>query len=117
MRTPLTLALLLAAPPAAAAQAPRAVTADDYARAERFLAPHTSRLVSGIAGPPTWLPDGRAWYRVSTAGGSRFVMVNPARRTRAPAFDHARLARALSAATGRPVEGTDLPFQSFELSR
>jgi dipeptidyl aminopeptidase/acylaminoacyl peptidase len=49
-------------------------------------------------------------------GGAQFLMVDPARRTRAPAFDHARLAQGLSAATGRTVDGADLPFQTFALS-
>src|SRR5436309_15756684 len=86
-------------PSAAPAQA-RALTAEDYARAERALGPATGRLVSGIAGRPTWLPDGRAWYRVSTATGWHFVVVDPRRPTRAAAFDHARLAEAVSAVVG-----------------
>jgi dipeptidyl aminopeptidase/acylaminoacyl peptidase len=92
------------------------VTAADYGRAERFLGPGVTPLVSGIAGRPTWLPDGRFWYRVSVVGGGEFIMVNPARRTRAPAFDHARLAEGLGVALGRTLEATDLPFQTFDLS-
>src|SRR2546422_5679736 len=87
-------------PSAALPQARRALTADDYARAERALGPATGRLVSGIPGRPIWLPDGRAAYRVSTPTGGQFVMVDPRRRTRAAAFDHARLAEAVSAAVG-----------------
>src|SRR5438874_3591675 len=75
-------------------QARPALTAADYARAERFLGPSVGRLVSGIPGRPIWLADGRAAYRVSTPTGGQFVMVNPGRRTRSPAFDHARLAEA-----------------------
>ncbi len=116
MRTYLAIALLLAAPAATSAQVPRALTAEDYARAERFLGSNTFSLVSGIPDRPTWLADGRAWYRVSTADGAAFVMVDPARRTRAPAFDHARLARALSAAMDREIAAGQLPFRSFELS-
>ena len=116
MRTYLISALLLGAPVAASAQAPRALTAEDYAHAEQFLGTATTRLVSGIPDRPTWLADGRAWYRVSTADGSEFVMVDPGRRTRASAFDHARLAVALSAAMDRPVDPHQLPFRSFELS-
>jgi dipeptidyl aminopeptidase/acylaminoacyl peptidase len=116
MRTQLTVALLLAAPLAAPAQTPREVTAEDYARAELFLRASTDSLVSGIPGRPTWLPNGRLWYRVPTTDGARFIMVDPARQSRAPAFDHARLAEALSAATGRSIEGSDLPFRTFDLS-
>ncbi len=103
-------------PSAALTQARRAVTADDYARAERALGPTVGRLVSGIPGRPIWLPDGRAAYRVSTPTGGQFVVVDPRRRTRAAAFDHARLAEAVSAAVGRRVTADSLPFSSFDLS-
>lgn len=101
----------------AATPAPYQFTIEDYARAERFLGANASPLVSGMAGRPTWLADGRAWYRVSTSGGGgSFVMVDPVRRTRGPAFDHARLAAALTTATGSRVEADRLPFQVFDLA-
>ncbi len=116
MRTHIIATCLLAVPLAATAQAPQALTAEDYARAEQSLGNNTSGLVSGIPGRPTWLPDGRAWYRVSAAGGSQFILVDPDRRTRAPAFDHERLAAALTDAMGRDIEPGRLPFWSFELA-
>src|SRR5258705_2924121 len=78
-------------PSAALPQARRALASEDYARAERALGPATGRLVSGITGPPCWLADGRVWYRVSTATWWQFVMVDPGRRQRAAAVDHARI--------------------------
>ena len=114
---PITLAVLLAAAPLSlAAQAPRVMTADDYARAERFLGASTNPLVSGLAGRPTWLADGRFWYRATVANGSAFFLVDPVKRTRVPVFDPARLGAALASASGSPVDGTRLPFQTFELS-
>jgi dipeptidyl aminopeptidase/acylaminoacyl peptidase len=115
MRLPV-LALLVCATPLAAQQ-PLQLTAQDYARAERFLGANTAPLVSGIAGPPRWLDNGRFWYRVTTTGGAEFIMVDPGRRTRAAAFDHTRLASALAAAAGGRVEAAQLPFQTFELSK
>src|SRR2546425_1323881 len=103
-------------PSAALPQARRALTADDYARAERALGPATGRLVSGIPGRPFWLADGRASYRVSTATGWQFVLVDPRRRTRTAAFDHTRLAEGVSAVVGRRVGSDSLPFVSFDLS-
>jgi len=108
--------LLVAAPLAGAAQTGDTLTAEDYARAERFLARYTEPLVRGVPGPTTWLPDGRAWYRVSTAEGAEFVIVDPEAGTRAPAFDHDRLARALGEASGRELDGDDLPFRALDLS-
>jgi dipeptidyl-peptidase 4 len=116
MRLFLTLLLFVSAAPLAAQQ-PVQLTADDYARAERFLSTATTPLVSGQAGQPNWLEDGRFWYRVSTADGAEFVMVDPARRTRTSAFDHARLATALGTVTGGQVDAARLPFTTFDLSR
>jgi dipeptidyl-peptidase 4 len=110
------LALLIAATPLAAQQ-PRQLTAEDYARAEQFLGATASQLVSGLAGQPTWLEDGRFWYRATTAGGAEFVMVDPARGMRAAAFDHTRLAAALAAATGGEVDPARLPLQGLEYTR
>jgi dipeptidyl aminopeptidase/acylaminoacyl peptidase len=96
---------------------PRALTAEDYARAERFLGEATTPLVTGTVAAPQWLGDGRLWYRTTTVEGPRFVMVHPARRTREPAFDHQRLATALTAATGATVLPNRLPFQTFTFSK
>ncbi len=107
--------LLLAIP--LTAQETRQLTAEDYARAERFLGANTAPLVTGFGVRPTWLADGRFWYRATVPEGSAFIMVDPARGSRQAAFDQARLAAALAAASGGAVEGNRLPFQSFELSR
>jgi dipeptidyl aminopeptidase/acylaminoacyl peptidase len=110
----LAVASTLASP--AQAQAPPALTAPDYARAERAMLYNTQPLVDHSLGPLTWLPDGRFWYRTTTAQGSEFVVVDPARKTRAAAFDQGKLAAALSTASGRPVEAARLPFRSFTYS-
>jgi hypothetical protein len=115
----LIYALSLAVPfaPAVGQTPPRALSAEDYARAERFLGEATTPLVTGTVAAPQWLGDGRLWYRTTTAEGPRFVMVHPARRTREPAFDHQRLATALTAATGATVLANRLPFQTFTFSK
>ena len=115
MRNPIIAFAILAAPLAAAAQTPPVVTADDYARAEQVLGTTTRQMVSGIPGRPTWLADGRAWYRVNGADGARFILVDPDRRTRGDAFDHARLGRALSDATGSSISGDSLPVMAIDL--
>ncbi len=100
-----------------AAPKPYQFTIEDYARAERFLGQTTNPLVSGTAGRPTWLDDGRFWYRATTpGGGSAFYIVNPVRKSRTPAFDQAKLAAALGSAAGRTIDADRLPFQSFDLA-
>jgi dipeptidyl-peptidase-4 len=108
----LLLALLIASPVLAQT---RTLTADDYARAERWLGANTNPLVHGTAGRPMWLADGRFAYRATTVAGSSFWLVDPAKKTKVPAFDHAKLATAITAA-GTRVDGDHLPFQTFEFS-
>jgi hypothetical protein len=92
------------------------LTAADYARAEKWMGYNTNPLVyrSGIR--PTWQADDRFWYRLITAEGSEFVMFDPASGTRTPAFDHVKLATALSAGSGTSFDAHHLPFTDFELS-
>ena len=110
-----SLGLLLAAGPAAAQQRP-ALTAADYARAEKFLGYNATPLVTGSGVRPTWLPDGRFWYRNTIPQGIELILVDPVRKTRARAFDQARLAAALSAAGETRYDSLRLPITQFEFS-
>ena len=62
--------------------APKALTAADYARAERLMSYNVTPLVYHSGVRPAWLPDGRFWYRVTTEGGSEAVLVDPARASK-----------------------------------
>ena len=115
----LGLVAVLAAVPASdkAGQAPRALTAADYARAEKFMSYNTAPLVLRAGVRPNWLPGDRFWYRNALEdGGGDFVLVDPKRKSRRPAFDHAAVAAALSKAAGKTFGASHLPFTSFELS-
>ncbi len=92
------------------------MTAADYDRAVNFLAQNLTGMVIGGAVTANWLPDGRFWYRAETAIGSEFRLVNPAARRIVPAFNHQRLAVALSTASGTTVAVAQLPFQQIEFS-
>ena len=92
------------------------VTAEDYARAEKFLAAAANPLVVGGAVSATWLPDERFTYRNTTHDGSEFILIDPVRKSRTRAFDHEKLAAALSAAAGGTFTAWKLPFQTIELS-
>ena len=110
------LAILAATAPAVAQQQPPVVTAADYAGAEKFLRANTAPIVFGATVRPTWLADDSFWYRNTIPEGSEFVLVDPATRTRARAFDHVRLAAALSAAADTTYDAFDLPFTQFEFA-
>jgi dipeptidyl aminopeptidase/acylaminoacyl peptidase len=115
MRYRLLLAAILVAQPSLA-QSPTALTTQDYARAEQFMAYNTTPLVFGVTVRPFWLANDRFWYRNTMADGAEFLLVDPARRTRARAFNHERLAAALSRAADTTYGAFSLPFTQMELS-
>ena len=88
----LTSGLALAAAAAAAGgptlaqqtTAPRALTAGDYARAEQYMAYNPTPLLLRSGVRPTWLPDGRFWYRISTEKGTEAFIVDPVKPAKAP---------------------------------
>ena len=65
---------------------------------------------------PHWFADGtRFWYRNDLKGGTReFVLVDAEKGTKAPAFDHAKLAAALSKASRKEYAADRLPFDEIE---
>lgn len=96
------------------AQAP-AVTADDYARAEKFLPHNTAPLVDHVPAMLAWIDDDQFTYRDHDAGGDRFLRVDAARGGVVPAFDHVKLARALGDAAGKPVKAENLPLKRWSI--
>ena len=115
-RQPLVAGLVLAGiglPILAAGQG----TAGDYARAAALRDRYES-AAADIAGPPTAIAHThRFWYRKSVTGGHQFMIVDADTREKRPAFDHDAIARALSAATGKPYSGLQLPFSSIDVDR
>lgn len=100
----------------ATAQQPKALSAKDYQQAESFMSYNTDQLVDHATPRPEWLPGDRFWYRTLTAKGSEFVLVDPARKSRTAAFDHQKLAAALSSAASKQYDANRLPFQTIYFS-
>jgi dipeptidyl aminopeptidase/acylaminoacyl peptidase len=91
-------------------------TAADYARAEG-LAQRLDGLVVDAADPPSWLPAGDSFvYRKSVRGGHSFMLVDATTLQRHPAFDHEKLAAALSLVLKQPVTAITLPFTTFTIA-
>ncbi len=63
---------------------PKALTADDYARAERFMGYNTTPLVLHAAGRANWLPDDKFWYRTTTENGNETVLVDATTGSKSP---------------------------------
>ncbi|MGH7577866.1 MAG: DPP IV N-terminal domain-containing protein [Longimicrobiales bacterium] len=89
-------------------------TAEDYRRAfaleDRF-----ERLVVDVADNVEWVDESSVFtFRRSVNGGYFFGRVSAETLDQRPAFDHDRLAGALSGLTGESYMATTLPFDTFE---
>jgi len=87
----------------------------DYRHAEQFLSGNLSSHIQFADIEPHWFhQDNRFWYLGQGPAGKRFIQVDVARDTQAAAFDHARLAAALSRASGKTYRADALPFDAIE---
>jgi len=86
-----------------------------YARAERYLPWHANKLVTGDSVDANWFEDGnRFWYRNKGAQGAEWWAVDPVRNTKAPLWDNARLAAAMSRARDSSYDPVKLPIRAFK---
>lgn len=105
-------ALLLLSVPGALAQG----GLEDYQRAERFLPGNVRHLVYVADVAPHWIEKtNRFWYRRSGLNDTQFVLVDAEQNTSSPAFDHERLAAALSNAAKQDYSASALPFSEIDL--
>jgi dipeptidyl aminopeptidase/acylaminoacyl peptidase len=105
------------------AQEARQLTQADYARAESFMNYNVNPLVYHGVEHPIWMRDGRFWYRDHGPEGATYFVVDPAKKTKEPAFDHTKLANALNAATAasaadtkKTLTATTLNLSEFSLA-
>ena len=92
------------------------VTPADYQRATSLRDRYQDAAIN-IAEPATFIPDSSDfWYRRSVKGGNEFVIVDAETQQKRPAFDHAKLATALSKATGNTYTAVTLPFSTVRFT-
>ena len=92
-------------------------TREDYQRAEQFLPGNLRHRLYIADVAPHWVAkSNRFWYRKSGPKGAEFLLVDPAQNATKPAFDQIRLAAALTHATHREYQPSQLPFDNFEFS-
>ena len=61
--------------------------------------------------PANWIGEtDHFWYARSVKGGTEFVLVDAGAATKKPAFDHEKLAAAISSASGKTYTALTLPF-------
>ena len=85
-------------------------TLADYQRGQE-LARTAPRLVVDVPGAANWIGEtDHFWYSRSVKGGTEFVLVDAGAATKKPAFDHEKLAAAISSASGNKYTALTLPF-------
>jgi dipeptidyl aminopeptidase/acylaminoacyl peptidase len=77
------------------------LTTEDYSHAEKFMPYNVNPLVYHGVARVRWMADGRFWYRDYGPDGTTYMLVDPAKRSKAPAFDQEKLAAALKAADNK----------------
>ena len=88
---------------------------EDYQRAERFLPGNVRHLVYVSDVSPHWIEKtDRFWYRRVGLKDTSFILVDAEKNTSGPAFDHERLATALSRAAKQEYSASTLPFSEIE---
>ena len=100
----------------ACADKPETVTLADYQRAEKFLGVNASPLVSGMISNQIWLKTDQLFYKNSTKDGWQFMFAAPSTNEKKPAFDHDKLAAALTAFGLKDIKANELGLSQIEFS-
>jgi dipeptidyl aminopeptidase/acylaminoacyl peptidase len=92
-----------------------APVAPNFDLGSRWTAAKVGKLVFDTSVTPHWMQGGdRFWYAYQTREGRRFLTVDPLKKSKAPLFDHAKLAAQLTAVTREPYDAQHLPFSTLK---
>ena len=87
----------------------------NYDLASRWTTAKVTKLVFDTAVAPHWLETGdRFWYSYETSQGKKWWMVDPAKKTRTPLFDNAKMAASLTSVTRIPYDAQHLPIATIK---
>ena len=109
----LTCIILLALVAAAAAQG--SSNGANWTLQEKYSGSALRKFVYSTSVRPSWINESdKFWYVWNESTGRRFMFVDPSKKSKRPAFDHDKLAGALSELGKKPVVGNQLPFSSIK---
>ncbi|MFY9554597.1 MAG: DPP IV N-terminal domain-containing protein [Blastocatellia bacterium] len=87
----------------------------NYDLASRWTTAKVTKLVFDTAVAPHWLESGeRFWYSYETSQGKKWWIVDPAKKTKMPLFDNAKMAALLTGLTRIPYEAQHLPINTIK---
>ena len=121
MKKILSIAVLLGclALTAAAQKAPekeKYVRRANYGLAERFSQKKISQMVYSTRISPNWfVGSDKFWYSWKTAEGTKYYIVDPAKKSKTEVFDMEKLAMQLTEIVRDPFDAAHIPMQDLEL--
>ena len=90
----------------------------NYALEERFLPDAVNKLVFDLAVTPHWFTlSDRFWYSYKTTEGTKYYIVDPAKKSKTLLWDNAKVAAALSTLTNFPYDAQNLPIKRLKARR
>ena len=89
----------------------------NYDLAARFMPERIGKLVFDTSVTPHWFESSdRFWYSYETTDGTRYWVVDPAKRSKTPLWDNAKIAASLSTLTNFPYDSQHLPVKHLRLT-
>ncbi len=86
----------------------------NYELAARWTPAKVNKMIFDVAVTPHWMDSGdRFWYSFENSAGRKFYVVDPAKKTKSMIYDPAKLAAALTTATGLPYDSQHLPITAI----
>ena len=97
-------------------QEPKQFTVAEYEAATKHMDRELYSLVYNQVSRGKFVGKNHVLYSTSNKSGTKFILVNASTKTKNDAFDHTKLAKALSKAISAEVEANDLPINAVSLS-
>ena len=99
-----------------AAPAMERVSKANYELAARWSPQKIGKLVFDLGVEPRWFETGdRFWYSFETTLGKRWLVADPAKKSKTPLFDNAKMAALLTGVLRIPYDSQHLPIQNARL--
>ncbi|MGB6683041.1 MAG: DPP IV N-terminal domain-containing protein [Candidatus Acidiferrum sp.] len=103
-------------PPAATPASPSLAHTPNYGLEARFLPASMNKLVFDLSVTPHWFTlSDKFWYSYRTSEGTHYYIVDPVKKSKAPLWDNAKVAAALSLLTNFPYNAQHLPIKRLKL--
>jgi dipeptidyl-peptidase 4 len=88
----------------------------NYKQAELYSSDYLRQRIYSSSVSPKWIGEtDRFWYSYKTSEGTRFYLVDPAKRKKLPLFDHQALAAGLSVEVKKPIDEFALSLSDTEM--